>query len=181
VRQLASAAGFGRKAKLTGHQQGEALKLGRRCWTIGKTQGRASRYNREVGEVGADSSHGKGIQGRHNQARQLIDGASFGPDSLKAIGEAFNAAWVANPANFRRLSVARIDAGYGATSRFETMVKPGRELTGLEPDPFSTRRSFLDASAMASGVEGTLPRQTSLSFSSITAMDVSLSDTSRPT
>src|SRR5262245_5733526 len=40
---------------------------------------------------------------------------------------------------------------------------------------------FLKASAMASGVEGTLPRQINLSFSSITAIDVSFSDTSRPT
>ena len=27
------------------------------------------------------------------RARQLIDGASFGPDALKAIGAAFDAAW----------------------------------------------------------------------------------------
>ena len=34
------------------------------------------------------------------KARQLIDGASFGPDALKAIGEAFDAAWAAISANF---------------------------------------------------------------------------------
>jgi hypothetical protein len=27
------------------------------------------------------------------KVRQLIDGASFGPEALKAIGEAFDAAW----------------------------------------------------------------------------------------
>jgi len=27
------------------------------------------------------------------QARKLIDGASFGPDALKAIGQAFDEAW----------------------------------------------------------------------------------------
>jgi hypothetical protein len=27
------------------------------------------------------------------RARQLIDGASFGPEALKAIGEAFDEAW----------------------------------------------------------------------------------------
>jgi hypothetical protein len=27
------------------------------------------------------------------RARQLIDGASFGPDALKVMGEAFDAAW----------------------------------------------------------------------------------------
>jgi hypothetical protein len=33
-------------------------------------------------------------------ARQLIDGASFGPDALKAIGQAFDAAWAEIAANF---------------------------------------------------------------------------------
>jgi len=70
--------------------------------------------------------------------------------------------------------VAHIDAGYGVTFGFET--EPGRDLTSL---PICSARGarFLDALAMASGVEGTLPRQTSLSFSSITAINVSLSDT----
>ena len=27
------------------------------------------------------------------RARQLIDGASFGPDAVKALGDAFDAAW----------------------------------------------------------------------------------------
>src|ERR1700704_3636372 len=40
---------------------------------------------------------------------------------------------------------------------------------------------FLNASAMISGVEATVPRHTILSISSITAIDVSFSDTSRPT
>jgi hypothetical protein len=34
------------------------------------------------------------------KVRQLIDGASFGPDALKAIGEAFDATWAAISANF---------------------------------------------------------------------------------
>ena len=34
------------------------------------------------------------------KARQLIDGASFGPDALQAIGEAFDAAWATISANF---------------------------------------------------------------------------------
>jgi hypothetical protein len=34
------------------------------------------------------------------RARQLIDGASFGPESLKAIGEAFDAAWAEIAGNF---------------------------------------------------------------------------------
>src|SRR5262245_47082073 len=34
------------------------------------------------------------------RARQLIDGASFGPDALKAIGKAFDAAWAEIAGNF---------------------------------------------------------------------------------
>jgi hypothetical protein len=34
------------------------------------------------------------------RARQLIDGASFGPEALKAIGEAFDAAWAEIAGNF---------------------------------------------------------------------------------
>jgi hypothetical protein len=34
------------------------------------------------------------------KARQLIDGASFGPDALKAIGRAFDEAWAQIAANF---------------------------------------------------------------------------------
>jgi hypothetical protein len=33
-------------------------------------------------------------------ARQLIDGASFGPEALKAIGAAFDAAWTEIAGNF---------------------------------------------------------------------------------
>jgi hypothetical protein len=34
------------------------------------------------------------------RAQQLIDGASFGPDALKAIGEAVDAAWAEIACNF---------------------------------------------------------------------------------
>jgi hypothetical protein len=34
------------------------------------------------------------------KARQLIDGASFGPEALKATGEAFDAAWAEIASNF---------------------------------------------------------------------------------
>ena len=34
------------------------------------------------------------------RARQLIDGASFGPDALRAIGEGFDAAWTEIARNF---------------------------------------------------------------------------------
>ena len=46
------------------------------------------------------------------KARQLIDGASFGPEALKAIGEAFDAAWKTIEGNFgndaRDIAKARI-------------------------------------------------------------------------
>jgi hypothetical protein len=34
------------------------------------------------------------------KARQLIDGASYGPDALKAIGQAFDEAWQTVAGNF---------------------------------------------------------------------------------
>jgi len=34
------------------------------------------------------------------KARKLIDGASFGPEALKAIGEGFDAAWKTIEGNF---------------------------------------------------------------------------------
>jgi hypothetical protein len=37
--------------------------------------------------------------GEHN-AKQVIDGTSFGPDALKAIGDAFDAAWAEIAPNF---------------------------------------------------------------------------------
>jgi hypothetical protein len=39
-------------------------------------------------------------RGTATKARQLIDGASFGPEALKAIGEAFDAAWSEISKNF---------------------------------------------------------------------------------
>lgn len=39
------------------------------------------------------------------RGRQLIDGAAFGPDALKAIGEAFDAAWIEIAGNFGNVPV----------------------------------------------------------------------------
>jgi hypothetical protein len=39
----------------------------------------------------------KGVQ---IKARHLIDGAAFGPEALKALGSAFDAAWAEISANF---------------------------------------------------------------------------------
>jgi hypothetical protein len=41
------------------------------------------------------------IEGKaRTKARQLIDGTSFGPEALKAIGAAFDAAWAEVAGNF---------------------------------------------------------------------------------
>jgi hypothetical protein len=42
----------------------------------------------------------RSAKGSATKARQLIDGASFGPDALKAIGAAFDAAWAEICNNF---------------------------------------------------------------------------------
>jgi hypothetical protein len=44
------------------------------------------------------------------KARQLIDGASYGPDALKVIGQAFDEAWLAIAGNFGSdsIEVARL-------------------------------------------------------------------------
>ena len=34
------------------------------------------------------------------KAKQLVDGASYGPDAIRAIGQAFDAAWVDIAGNF---------------------------------------------------------------------------------
>lgn len=39
------------------------------------------------------------------KARQLIDGCSFGPEALKAIGQAFDTAWQEIAGNFGRDAV----------------------------------------------------------------------------
>jgi hypothetical protein len=39
------------------------------------------------------------------RGRQVIDGAAFGPDALKAIGAAFDAAWVEIAGNFGNVPV----------------------------------------------------------------------------
>jgi hypothetical protein len=62
------------------------------------------------------------------KARQLIDGASFGPEALKAIGEAFDKTWAEISANFGndpvdvekarlRLAKALLDCERGKSGR----------------------------------------------------------------
>jgi hypothetical protein len=39
------------------------------------------------------------------KARRLIDGASFGPETLKAVGEAFDQAWAEIASNFGDIEI----------------------------------------------------------------------------
>jgi hypothetical protein len=45
-------------------------------------------------------------------ARQLIDGAAFGPDALKAIGQAFDEAWAEIAGNFGNVPIDIDNARY---------------------------------------------------------------------
>ena len=50
------------------------------------------------------------------RARQLIDGASFGPEALKAIGEAFDAAWAEIAGDFGNVPIDIDNARYRLAS-----------------------------------------------------------------
>jgi hypothetical protein len=50
-------------------------------------------------------------------ARKLIDGAAFGPDALKAIGEAFDAAWAEIEGNFGNVPIDNDNARFGSLAR----------------------------------------------------------------
>ena len=69
----------------------------------------------------------------------------------------------------------------GILKTFGHVLPKKLRATYIAPIRSARGACFLKAAAMASGVDATLPRQTKLSVSSITAIDVSSSDTSRPT
>jgi hypothetical protein len=50
------------------------------------------------------------------RVRQLIDGASFGPEALKASGEAFDAAWAEIAGNFGNVPIDIDNARYRLAS-----------------------------------------------------------------
>jgi hypothetical protein len=56
------------------------------------------------------------------RARQLIDGAAFGPDALKAIGEAFDAAWSEIAGNFSNDPVEIDNARYRLANALITVA-----------------------------------------------------------
>jgi hypothetical protein len=63
------------------------------------------------------------------KARQLIDGASFGPETVKAMGEAFDQAWVEvagtfgdNPSQIESARLRLADAVISVTTEGSTDV-----------------------------------------------------------
>ena len=78
------------------------------------------------------------------RARQLIDGASFGPDALKAIGDAFDAAWAEISSRFgidpvaieaARLSFANavLSVASEDSRNVEALKKAALQIMGLGP------------------------------------------------
>jgi hypothetical protein len=91
-------------------------------------------------------------------AKQLIDGASFGPDALRAIAEAFDAVWVdiagnfgSNPADVERarlrlaramLSIASEDSRdieVPKQAALEQVALDYRQRGGVQPAAVSSR------------------------------------------
>jgi hypothetical protein len=67
------------------------------------------------------------------RARQLIDGAAFGPDALKAIGEAFDAAWAEIADNVGNDPVANDEARYKlATPLLDVASEDSRDVDLLK-------------------------------------------------
>jgi hypothetical protein len=77
------------------------------------------------------------------RGRQLIDGASFGPEALKAIGEAFDAAWAEIAGNFGnvpvdidnaryRLANALLSAASGGSRDVEVLKRVALERMALD-------------------------------------------------
>jgi hypothetical protein len=67
------------------------------------------------------------------KARRLIDGAAFGPDALKAIGEAFDQGWASIAATFgtdpQTIDVARLRL---ATAMLSVAAEDSRDVEALK-------------------------------------------------
>jgi hypothetical protein len=64
------------------------------------------------------------------RARQLIDGAAFGPAAVKAIGEAFDAAWAEIAGNFGNVPTDIDNARYRLASALLSVAS--EESRGVE-------------------------------------------------
>ena len=67
------------------------------------------------------------------RARQLIDGAAFGPEAMKAIGQAFDEAWVEIAGNFGNVPVDLDNARYRlATALLSVASEDSRDVDVLK-------------------------------------------------
>ena len=67
------------------------------------------------------------------RARQLIDGASFGPEALKVIGEAFDTAWAEIAGNFANDPAELDEALYKrATALLSVASEDSRDVEALK-------------------------------------------------
>jgi hypothetical protein len=86
------------------------------------------------------------------RARQLIDGASFGPDALKAIGRAFDCAWASVAGNFghdptdiekarRRLAKAMLSVASEDSRDVEVLTRAALQRMALDYQRRTTSNS----------------------------------------
>jgi hypothetical protein len=67
------------------------------------------------------------------RARQLIDGAAFGPEAMKAIGQAFDEAWIEIAGNFGNVPVDLDNARYRlATALLSVASEDSRDVDVLK-------------------------------------------------
>lgn len=67
------------------------------------------------------------------RARQLIDGAAFGPDALKVIGQAFDEAWAEIAGNFGNVPIEIDNARYTlATALLSVASEDSRDVEVLK-------------------------------------------------
>ena len=77
------------------------------------------------------------------KARQLIDGTSYGPDALKALGQAFDEAWASIAGNFGdepyeierarlKLASALLSVSTDASRNVEVLKKAALQVMALD-------------------------------------------------
>jgi hypothetical protein len=67
------------------------------------------------------------------RARQLIDGAAFGPEAMKAIGQAFDEAWIEIAGNFGNVPVDLDNARFRlATALLSVASEDSRDVDVLK-------------------------------------------------
>jgi len=85
------------------------------------------------------------------RARQLIDGASFGPEALRAINQAFDEAWAEIAANFGNDQAEVADARYRlATALLTIASEDSRDVEVLKTG--ALQRMALDYRQSSAGI-----------------------------